>query len=111
LPSADVCPRSASFQQPAPGLIEARHPEHDKRCVHKEDFHRRSACETISLRKSQEEIGRLQMEFNVFEFFKDYKRTSNGPMTPEAQGTSYFLGGPMGRAFAITPSLTPIKPV
>ena len=36
------------------------------------------------------------MEFNVFEYFKDYKRTSNGPMTPEAQGTSYFLGGPMG---------------
>jgi hypothetical protein len=46
--------------------------------------------------KSQEKIGRLQMEFNVFEYFKDYKRTSNGPMTPEAQGTSYFLGGPMG---------------
>ena len=31
------------------------------------------------------------MEFNVFEYFKDYKRTSNGPMTPEEQGTSLFL--------------------
>ncbi len=36
------------------------------------------------------------MEFNVFEYFKDYKRTSNGPMTPEEQGTSLFLAGPMG---------------
>ncbi len=36
------------------------------------------------------------MEFNVFEYFKDYKRTANGPMTPEEQGTSFFLGGPMG---------------
>src|SRR4051812_36011978 len=37
------------------------------------------------------------MEFNVFEYFKDYKRTSNGPMTPEEQGTSFFLGGHMGK--------------
>ena len=36
------------------------------------------------------------MEFNVFEYFKDYKRTSNGPMTPEEQGTSLFLAGNMG---------------
>src|SRR5437899_2919725 len=41
------------------------------------------------------EGGRV-MEFNVFEYFKDYKRTANGPMTPEEQGTSFFLGGPMG---------------
>src|SRR5947207_13479069 len=31
------------------------------------------------------------MEFNVFEYFKDYKRTTNGPLTPEEQGTSLFL--------------------
>ena len=37
------------------------------------------------------------MEFNVFEHFKDYKRTTDGPVTPEAQGTSFFLGGPMGK--------------
>jgi hypothetical protein len=37
------------------------------------------------------------MEFNVFEYFKDYKRTSNGPMTPEEQGTSLFLAGHMGQ--------------
>src|SRR3984893_14493492 len=36
------------------------------------------------------------MEFNVFEYFKDYKRTYNGPMTPEEQGTSLFLAGNMG---------------
>ena len=36
------------------------------------------------------------MEFNVFEYFKDYKRTTNGPMTPEEQGTSLFLAGNMG---------------
>lgn len=29
---------------------------------------------------------------HVFEYFKDDKRTSNGPMTPEEQGTSLFLG-------------------
>jgi hypothetical protein len=34
------------------------------------------------------------MEFNVFEYFKDYKRTSNGPMTPEEQGTSYAKVSP-----------------
>jgi hypothetical protein len=36
------------------------------------------------------------MEFNVFEYFKDYRRTTNGPMTPEEQGTSLFLAGHMG---------------
>src|SRR2546428_8574687 len=36
------------------------------------------------------------MEFNVFEHFKGYKRTTNGPMTPEAQGASFFLAGHMG---------------
>jgi uncharacterized protein len=36
------------------------------------------------------------MEFNVFEYFKGYKRTTNGPMTPEEQGTSFFLAGHMG---------------
>src|SRR5213595_2342017 len=36
------------------------------------------------------------MEFNVFEYFKDYKRTTNGPLTPEEQGTSFFLAGHMG---------------
>ncbi len=36
------------------------------------------------------------MEFNVFEYFKGYKRTTPGPMTPEEQGTSYFLAGHMG---------------
>ena len=37
------------------------------------------------------------MEFNVFEYFKDYKPITDGPVTPEAQGTSFFLGGPMGK--------------
>ena len=37
------------------------------------------------------------MELNVFEYFKDYKRTTNGPMTPEEQGTSLFLAGNMGQ--------------
>src|SRR5215813_5975091 len=41
--------------------------------------------------------GRKVMEFNVFEYFKDYKRTTNGPMTPEEQGTSFFLAGNMGK--------------
>jgi len=36
------------------------------------------------------------MEFNVFEHFKGYKRTTNGPMTPEEQGASFFLAGHMG---------------
>ena len=36
------------------------------------------------------------MELNVFEYFKDYRRTTNGPMTPEEQGTSLFLAGNMG---------------
>src|SRR5438876_9939326 len=36
------------------------------------------------------------MEFNVFEYFKGYKRTTRGPMTPEEQGTSFFLAGNMG---------------
>jgi len=37
------------------------------------------------------------MEFNVFEHFKDFRPTTGGPVTPEAQATSFFLGGPMGR--------------
>jgi hypothetical protein len=36
------------------------------------------------------------MEFNVFEYFKGYKRTTDGPLTPEAQGASFFLGGHLG---------------
>ena len=36
------------------------------------------------------------MEFNVFEYFKDYQRITKGPMTPEEQGTSLFLAGNMG---------------
>ncbi len=36
------------------------------------------------------------MEFNVFEYFKGYKRTTSGPMTPEEQGSSFFLAGHMG---------------
>ena len=36
------------------------------------------------------------MEFNAFEYFKDYRPpTTDGPVTHEAQGTSFFLGGPM----------------
>src|SRR6201993_4759790 len=36
------------------------------------------------------------MEFNVFECFKGYRRTSRGPMSAEEQGASYFLAGHMG---------------
>ena len=36
------------------------------------------------------------MEFNVFEHFKGYQRSSHGPMTAEEQGTRFFLGGHMG---------------
>ena len=36
------------------------------------------------------------MEFNVFEHFKGYQRANRGPMTPEEQGTSFFLAGHMG---------------
>src|SRR5262245_32826040 len=36
------------------------------------------------------------MEFNVFEYFKGYQRSSHGPVTPEEQGTRFFLGGHMG---------------
>ena len=36
------------------------------------------------------------MEFNVFEYFKGYNRTTNGPRTPEEQGTAFFLGGHLG---------------
>src|SRR5437867_7690955 len=36
------------------------------------------------------------MEFNVFEYFKDYKRGTSGPMTPQEQGTALFLGGHLG---------------
>jgi hypothetical protein len=28
------------------------------------------------------------MEFNVFEYFKGYQRTTRGPMTPEERGSS-----------------------
>jgi len=41
------------------------------------------------------------MEFNVFEYFKDYKRTTNGPLTPEEQGTSLFLAGHMGPEISV----------
>ena len=33
------------------------------------------------------------MEFNVFEHFKGYQRSSHSPVTPEEQGTRFFLGG------------------
>ena len=36
------------------------------------------------------------MEFNVFEHFKGYQRTTQGPMTAEEQGTRFFLAGHMG---------------
>jgi hypothetical protein len=36
------------------------------------------------------------MEFNVFEYFKGYQRSSPGPVTAEEQGTRFFLGGHMG---------------
>jgi uncharacterized protein len=36
------------------------------------------------------------MEFNVFEYFKGYRRESRGPATPEAQGSSFFLAGHLG---------------
>src|SRR5712664_954637 len=36
------------------------------------------------------------MEFNVFEHFKGFERTSEGPRTPEEQGTRFFLGGHLG---------------
>jgi len=36
------------------------------------------------------------MEFNVFEHFKGFERTSDGPRTPEEQGTRFFLGGHLG---------------
>ncbi|PYO48490.1 MAG: hypothetical protein DMD84_21025, partial [Candidatus Rokuibacteriota bacterium] len=36
------------------------------------------------------------MEFNVFEHFKGYQRTTSGPRTPEEQGTAFFLGGHLG---------------
>ena len=36
------------------------------------------------------------MEFNVFEYFKGYHRTSRGPITPEEQGTRFFCAGHMG---------------
>src|SRR5437660_12745788 len=41
------------------------------------------------------------MEFNVFEYFKDYKRTTNGPLTPEEQGTSLFLAGHMAPEISV----------
>ena len=36
------------------------------------------------------------MEFNVFEHFKGYHRTTRGPMTPEEQGTRFFCAGHLG---------------
>jgi uncharacterized protein len=36
------------------------------------------------------------MELNVFEYFKGYRRTTEGPITPEEQGTSFFLAGHLG---------------
>ena len=36
------------------------------------------------------------MEFNVFEHFKGFERASEGPRTPEEQGTRFFLGGHLG---------------
>src|SRR5919197_1271753 len=36
------------------------------------------------------------MEFNVFEHFKGFERTSESPRTPEEQGTRFFLGGHLG---------------
>src|SRR6266571_5799670 len=36
------------------------------------------------------------MEFNVFEHFKGYQWTISGPVTPEEQGTRFFLGGHLG---------------
>src|SRR5512144_340542 len=36
------------------------------------------------------------MEFNVFEYFKGYQRTTRGPMTPEEQGVRFFCAGHMG---------------
>jgi predicted TIM-barrel fold metal-dependent hydrolase len=36
------------------------------------------------------------MEFNVFEHFKGYRGTTDGPRTPEEQGTRFFLGGQLG---------------
>src|SRR2546421_10000208 len=36
------------------------------------------------------------MEFNVFEYFKGYQRTTSGPRTPEEQGAAFFLGGHVG---------------
>src|ERR687888_296199 len=36
------------------------------------------------------------MEFNVFEQFKGFERTTEAPRTPEEQGTRFFLGGHLG---------------
>jgi hypothetical protein len=37
------------------------------------------------------------VEFNVFERFKDFRPTTDGPVTTQAQGISFFLGSPMGK--------------
>jgi hypothetical protein len=37
------------------------------------------------------------VEFNVFERFKDFRPTTDGPVTTQAQGISFFLGNPMGK--------------
>jgi hypothetical protein len=34
----------------------------------------------------------------------DFRPTTDGSVTPEAQGTSFFPGGPLGSGFASTPS-------
>ncbi len=36
------------------------------------------------------------MEFNVFEHFKGYRGTTDGPRTPDEQGARFFLGGQLG---------------
>jgi hypothetical protein len=36
------------------------------------------------------------MEFNVFEYFKGYRGTTDGPRTPDEQGARFFLGGQLG---------------
>src|SRR5207247_1853266 len=41
-------------------------------------------------------LRRTHMAFNVFEHFKGFERTSEGPRTPEEQGTRFFLGGHLG---------------
>jgi hypothetical protein len=37
------------------------------------------------------------VEFNKFERFKDFRQTTDRPVTTQAQGISFFLGSPMGK--------------